>query len=125
MTTDTLRAAIAAKVRVAELRQKIAAEKLSLSNYEQQRAAIERRALGGRKLASPSASTSRPPAPAPQHPHLAKLDTLTGTEATAFYREHRSACIAEEADRRASIASAQLRENIRAAKSGKGFSSNV
>ena len=125
MTSDTLRSALAAKVRVAELRQKIAAEKQSLNNYTAQRAAIERRALGGRKLASPSASTSRPAPAPPAHPHLAALDKLSGDAATLYFRQHRSACIAEEADRKASIADAQVKANSRLAKSGKGFSSNV
>ena len=129
MTTDSLRSALASKLRMAELRQKIAAEKLSLSNYEQRRREMERRALSGRTLAKPTAA-SRPatrstPAPAPQHPHLAKLASLSGTEATNFYRQHRSAIVAEEADRKQAIAEAQLKANCRLAKTGRGFNSHI
>ena len=75
-------------------------------------------------------STSRPatrstPAPAPQHPHLAKLATLSGDAATLYFRQHRSACIAEEADRQAAIAEAQLKANCRLAKTGRGFNSHI
>ena len=63
--------------------------------------------------------------PAPPHPHLENLASLSGDQATHYFREHRREILAEDMDRKASIADAQLRENIRAAKSGRGFNSNV
>ena len=72
-----------------------------------------------------TAVATAPAAPAPAHPHLAALDKLTGDAATLYFRQHRSAIIAEEADRQAAIADAQLRENSRAAKAGKGFASHI
>ena len=75
---------------------------------------------------APSRQAPRPaPAPAAQHPHLDTLKRLSGDAATAYFRANRSAIIAEEADRKQAIASAQLSANCRLAKTGRGFNSNV
>lgn len=97
--------------------------KQRLDTYSGQRREIERRALGGQTLANPT-SVSRP-AEAPRFPHLDRLDSLSGTEATAFYRDNRAVIVAEEMERKQALADTQAKTNNRAAQSGVGFTNHI
>jgi cell division septum initiation protein DivIVA len=106
----TLKAAILAKIDAHEAAQR----------------AKHARATASAITASAIRPTSPPrpaPPPASRTPHLDTLAKLSGDAATLYFRQHRREILAEDMQRKASIASAQLRENCRAAKAGRGFNS--
>jgi hypothetical protein len=109
----TVKAAIRARIAAHEAAQRAKQAKVSAST------------ITASAIRPPSTSRPAPPPAAPRFPHLTKLESLSGDAATAYFRTHRSAIVAEEAMRKATIASAHAAANSRAAKSGRGFSSNV
>ena len=106
-------------------RRLLAAQRAKIATLEAAKAAlpITRANLAKAKAAAAARPSGR--AVASATPTLDKLNRLTGDAASVFYRQHRAAIVAEEASRKQTIADTQLRENSRAAKTGKGFASHI
>ena len=112
----TVKAAIRARIDAFEAAQRAKQAKVAASTIT---ASAIRPQVATPKAPRPAA----PPPASPAFPHLTRLEALSGTEASHYYRTHRSAILREDMDRKSRIASAQLAENSRAAKAGRGFNS--